>query len=114
MAEIVTTLEQRADGLVARVAVDNQAKLNVLDSALSAALEAALRGLAGQAGLRAVVLSGAGTRAMIGGADIREMAGLNPVTARAFTSRIRCRRSGRPKSMDFKVRKSSLPPPSTM
>jgi len=88
MAEIVTTLEQREEGIVARVVVDNQAKLNVLNSVLSAALEAAFRGLAGQAGLRAVVLAGAGARAMIGGADIREMAGLDPVTARAFITQL--------------------------
>ena len=88
MPQIVTTLEERPGGRVARVVVDNQAKLNVLDSALSAALEAAFRGLAADDGLRAVVLAGAGTRAMIGGADIREMAGLNPASARAFITQL--------------------------
>jgi len=88
MAQIVTTFEERAEGRVARVVVDNQAKLNVLNSALSAELEAAFRALAADASLRAVVLAGAGERAMIGGADIREMAGLNPVTARAFITQL--------------------------
>ena len=50
MAQIVTTFEERAGGRVARVVVDNAAKLNVLNSALSAELEAAFRGLAGAAG----------------------------------------------------------------
>jgi len=88
MARIVTTLEDRAAGRVARVVVDNAAKLNVLNTALSAELEAAFRGLAGDSGLRAVVLTGAGTRAMIGGADIREMAGLDPASARAFITQL--------------------------
>jgi len=88
MAQIVTTFEERAEGRVAHVVVDNQAKLNVLNSALSAELEAAFRALAADASLRAVVLAGAGERAMIGGADIREMAGLNPVTARDFITQL--------------------------
>lgn len=88
MAGIVTRFEDRAEGRVATVVIDNAAKLNVLNSALSAELEAAFRGLAGEAGLRAVVLTGAGERAMIGGADIREMAGLNPASARAFITQL--------------------------
>jgi len=88
MAGIVTTLQDRSAGRVAVVVVDNQAKLNVLNSALSAELEAVFRGLAADEHLRAVVLRGAGTRAMIGGADIREMAGLTPVTARAFITQL--------------------------
>ncbi len=88
MARIVTTLEDRAAGRVARVVVDNAAKLNVLNTALSAELEAAFRRLAGDDALRAVVLTGAGTRAMIGGADIREMAGLDPASARAFITQL--------------------------
>ena len=88
MAQIVTTFEERAEGRVARVVIDNAVKLNVLNSALSAELEAVFRGLAGAPGLRAVVLAGEGGRALIGGADIREMAGLTPVTARAFITQL--------------------------
>lgn len=88
MPRIVTRFEDRAEGRVAWVVVDNQAKLNVLNSALSAELEAAFRGLAGDDTLRAVVLAGAGGRAMIGGADIGEMAGLNPRTARDFITQL--------------------------
>ncbi len=88
MARIVTNFEERAEGRVARVVVDNQAKLNVLNSALAAELEAAFRTLADDTSLRAVVLAGAGARAMIGGADIREMAGLTPRTARDFITQL--------------------------
>ena len=58
MPDIVTTFEDRAGGRIARVVIDNRAKLNVLNSALSAALEAAFRRLAADDMLRAVVLAG--------------------------------------------------------
>ena len=88
MAEITTTLQDRPGGRIARVVIDNQAKLNVLNSALAADLETAFRDLASDTSLRAVILAGAGTRALIGGADIREMASLNPLTARAFITQL--------------------------
>ncbi len=74
----------RAGGLVAWVTIDNRAKLNVLGSTLTGALRAAFEALAAEPDLRAVVLTGAGTRAFIGGADIAEMAALAPETARTF------------------------------
>jgi enoyl-CoA hydratase/carnithine racemase len=76
--------EARADGLVARITLDNRAKLNVLDSRLIGELRRAVEGLADEPELRAVVLTGAGGRAFIGGADIRELATLTPATARVF------------------------------
>lgn len=88
MPHIVTTLEDRAEGRVARVVVDNAAKLNVLNTALSTELEATFRRLAADDSLRAVILAGQGERAMIGGADIREMAGLTPHSARAFITQL--------------------------
>ncbi|MDP6515521.1 MAG: enoyl-CoA hydratase [Alphaproteobacteria bacterium] len=76
---------ERPDGaLVAWLTVENPAKLNVLNRALIGQLTAAVEPLAGAPDLRAVVLTGAGTRAFIGGADIGEMAGLDPASARDF------------------------------
>ncbi len=83
-AQILVARERREAGVVARLTVDNQAKLNVLDSRLTDALRQAVEGLAAQPELRAVVLTGAGSRAFIGGADIRELAALTPATARRF------------------------------
>jgi enoyl-CoA hydratase/carnithine racemase len=77
-------IEPRAAGAVARVTVDNAARLNVLDSALMAECVAAIAALGARADLRAVVLTGAGERAFIGGADIREMAALDAGRAREF------------------------------
>ncbi len=76
-AEIVTTLDDRLEGRVARVTVSNPAKLNVLGASAMRALAAALEALAGDADLRVVVLAGDGDRAFIGGADITEMAALD-------------------------------------
>jgi enoyl-CoA hydratase/carnithine racemase len=76
--------ESREAGVVARLTVDNRAKLNVVDSRLIGELRRAVDDLAGEPELRAVVLSGAGERAFIGGADIRELAALTPATARPF------------------------------
>jgi enoyl-CoA hydratase/carnithine racemase len=76
--------QARAGGLVAWVTVDNRAKLNLLGGRLIGELRAAFEALAAEPGLRAVVLTGAGARAFIGGADIGEMAALTPETARRF------------------------------
>ena len=71
------------DGAVQVVTVDRPAKLNVLDPAMIAALTAAFAEPA--PGARALVLTGQGPRAFIGGADIAAMAALDgPAAARAF------------------------------
>jgi enoyl-CoA hydratase/carnithine racemase len=77
-------IEPRETGMVARVTIDNATKLNVVGSALMAEFVAAIAALGAREDLRAVVLTGAGERAFIGGADIREMAGLDPARAREF------------------------------
>lgn len=71
-------------GRIATVCHDNAAKLNIVDGDSIEALGAAIREAAGSSGVRAVVLRGAGERAFIGGADIREMVELTPETARPF------------------------------
>ena len=81
-------LEERAGGLIARVTIDNQAKVNTLNSGLMVRFVDALGSLAVNERLRAVVLTGAGERAFIGGADIEEMAKLNTDSARVFITRV--------------------------
>ena len=71
-------------GTVARLSVDNQRKLNVLDSGLVRLLTKHLSRLASEQTIRAIVLTGEGERAFIGGADMREMATLEPDSARKF------------------------------
>ncbi len=64
------------EGRVAHVAVDHDAKLNTLNPELMRDFAATFAALGQDAALRAVVLTGAGPRAFIGGADISVMAGL--------------------------------------
>jgi len=81
--------EIRPGGAVAFVTLDNASKLNVLNTPLMEGFAAAMARLAAQDDLRAVVLSGAGDRAFVGGADVNEMARLEtPAAARAFILRV--------------------------
>jgi enoyl-CoA hydratase/carnithine racemase len=76
---------RRDDRDVATVTIDNPARLNALGSGLLAELVRTMMALGDDAGLRAVVVTGAGERAFVGGADIREMAEIDgPDAARAF------------------------------
>jgi enoyl-CoA hydratase len=69
---------------VARVTIDNAAKLNTLNRVVMMALIDAVEALAQDPTLRVVILRGAGSRAFIGGADITEMATLDANSARDF------------------------------
>lgn len=64
------------DGCVAHVAVDHDGKLNTLNPELMREFAATFAELAREEALRAAVLTGAGSRAFIGGADISVMAGI--------------------------------------
>ena len=77
-------IDARADGTIAFLTVDNRAKLNTLDRALMSEFIGKVEALGARADLRALVLSGAGDKAFIGGASIPEMAALNRDTARDF------------------------------
>lgn len=83
-ARVDLRLDARKRGSVAYLTVDNQAKLNTLESALMRDVIAAVEPLAGRDDLRALVLAGAGERAFIGGASIPEMAALTASSARDF------------------------------
>jgi len=82
--DVRVVVEEREGGRVATVTVDHQAKINILGRARTERLRDAFLRLADDAELRAVVLTGAGDRAFIGGADITEMVELEPGTARTF------------------------------
>lgn len=90
MTDLVTVrYETRPRGRVAYVAVDNIRKLNSLSSEVMGQFAALFEALAGEADLRAAVLTGAGPSAFIGGANIDEMAVLaGPAEARAFILKV--------------------------
>ncbi len=72
------------DDAVATVTVNRPKVLNALDLETVSALAEAFRALKADEDVRVVVLTGAGDRAFIAGADIRELAQLTPATARAL------------------------------
>ncbi len=81
--------DPREQGVVVHVTIDNARHLNALNSTVMEAFTAAMAELAADGGIRAVVLTGAGTKAFIAGADIDEMAGIAGVEqAKTFITRL--------------------------
>jgi enoyl-CoA hydratase/carnithine racemase len=86
---VTVRYEQHPRGRIAFVTIDNRAKLNSLSSPVMGQLTDLFHGLAADLALRAVVLTGAGGKAFIGGANIDEMADLaGPADARAFILKV--------------------------
>ncbi len=78
-------------GRVARLTIDNRAKLNSLNSALMGEIVETMAGLAADPQLRLAILSGAGERAFAGGADLGEIAAFDHAGARRFITLVhRC------------------------
>jgi enoyl-CoA hydratase len=69
---------------IATITVANEARRNALDTAHLQELLGAVRTVAMDASVHAVILTGAGDRAFIAGANIKEMAELDVATAMAF------------------------------
>jgi enoyl-CoA hydratase len=76
------TVRVDQDGAVAVVTIDREQALNALDVETLTELRDRLRELADDEAVRAVVLTGAGERAFVAGADIKYMGGLGPAEAR--------------------------------
>jgi len=79
------TLLTEDRGAVRLITVNRPDKLNALNRETLTELHAAFAAAAGEASVRAVVLTGAGPKAFVAGADIAEMNGLTPVQARDFS-----------------------------
>jgi len=81
--------DRRPSGTVANVVFDNARKLNSLNPPALLDLTEAFLGLAREDDLRVVVLSGAGGKAFIGGADINHMAAMrSSEDGRAFITSV--------------------------
>jgi enoyl-CoA hydratase len=74
-------------GGIALVTVNRPDKLNALSAAVIGELHDAFSRIAGDAGIRAAILTGAGEKAFVAGADINELAVLTPVEARDYAAR---------------------------
>ena len=72
------------DGGVAVVTIDRQDALNALDVPTLTELRNRLHELESDAGVRVIVLTGAGEKAFVAGADIKYMSGLDPDQAKGW------------------------------
>ena len=73
------------NGPVAWLTINRPDKLNALNQATLSELAKAFERLRNDSKVRVVVLTGAGPKAFVAGADIAEMHGLSPVQARDFS-----------------------------
>lgn len=85
MAQPSHVLQERS-GAVLRITVNRPEALNALNSEVLAELSAAIEAAATDAQARAVVITGAGDRAFIAGADIKEMRTKSPLEGREFAA----------------------------
>jgi enoyl-CoA hydratase len=91
MGVVVAREERSEGGHLVRLTIDNVQKLNTLNRALMVEIVEATTRLQADAALRLVVVTGAGERAFVGGADIRDLATLDPNSAREFITLVhRC------------------------
>jgi len=91
MGVVAVREAQAQGGHIVRLTIDNARKLNTLNRALMVEFVETLAALEQDATLRLVILSGAGERAFVGGADIDELALLDAETARDFITLVhRC------------------------
>lgn len=79
------TLLVADSGAVRTLTINRPDKLNALNRAVIADLRAAFAQAAGDPAVRAVVLTGAGAKAFVAGADIGEMTGFSPLQLRDFS-----------------------------
>ena len=73
---------------VATLRIANGTSLNILDSDTIVEFTQTLRRLARRPDVRVLVLRGTGEKAFVGGANIKELARLDPETAVAFITRL--------------------------
>jgi enoyl-CoA hydratase len=91
MSVLVRREERSEGGHLAHVTIDNIGKLNSLNRELMVEIVSAVAKLDNDPQLRLAILSGAGERAFVGGADIGEIAALDHLTARSFITLVhRC------------------------
>jgi enoyl-CoA hydratase len=69
------------DGEIAVVTIDRQEKLNALNADVMGELGGVFESLGADGAVRAVILTGAGGRAFVAGADIAELARMEPLDA---------------------------------
>jgi enoyl-CoA hydratase len=80
MNESFQFLNVERDGAIATVTVNRPDKLNALNAATIAEIDRAFRTLADEDAIRGIILTGAGPKSFVAGADIAELATMGPLT----------------------------------
>ena len=78
-------LNYRKNGAIATLTIDRPKALNALNQATLAEIQRALQDAATDPAVRGVIVTGAGDKAFVAGADITEIAAVSPLQAQAFT-----------------------------
>lgn len=81
-------LRRDREGAVVTVSIDNAVRLNCLGHAQITGFIDAVTGLADDPAMRVLVVTGEGDRSFMGGANLHELAELNPPRARDFLTLI--------------------------
>jgi len=84
MSEFQNIVVEDKDGLLF-LTINREASLNALNFATLEELKAIFEEIADNKEIKAVIITGAGEKAFVAGADIREIATLNEVNARKFS-----------------------------
>src|SRR5215471_9627417 len=87
MSSFETILLERSNA-IATLTINHPDRANALGQATMQELSQALDEVATDDSVRSVIITGAGERVFVGGADIRELAILSAVTARAFIRKL--------------------------
>src|SRR4030081_3854584 len=74
---------------VVRLTICNAGSLNILGSAVISGVREGLEALAAERAIRVLVIAGQSEKSMIGGADVKEMAGLDQASAEKFITGLR-------------------------
>jgi enoyl-CoA hydratase len=78
-------LTHRKSGAIATLTIDRPKALNALNQATLAEIQRALQDAASDSSVQGVIVTGAGDKAFVAGADITEIASASPLQAQAFT-----------------------------
>src|SRR5260221_797640 len=79
-----TNIKYESKNKIAYVTVNRPEKLNALNMAVMEELRSAFTAIKGDKEIRVVILTGAGEKAFVAGADIAELSKHNPVSAKEY------------------------------